>query len=302
MSLFRSSAVILFVPAFLSGCGLYVPNKHLFRSDQRYIDPTNQEMFQNTEGRSEANIIGNLRCEIENGIYVAAAIQHDGKNNTAYLRDSWGTQVTLKLIWDEQSSLSPGLSFIHPLSNSQSRTIGFGGSASAHATRIETVTFLYENKALWDAEAKWLRDGVANPKQSMSDCTRRETGTMIDSNLKISEFIVDKATVASTGIASTDEPENAPFSVFQEQLTFVGAYSANFTPTWKLTRLGANTTGNLVAGTRTVTGDVIITLGPLLETSDRKGYQHKLGDLPAALHNAAVIGGATASSISSQIH
>jgi hypothetical protein len=296
-----SVSVVVIPSMLLTSCGLYVPNKHLLRADSRYTDPSNRESYQNTEGRAEANIIANLRCEIANGIYVASAIRHDGQNNTSYLRESWGTQVTLKLTWDEQSSISPGLSFIHPKANSQSRAIGLGGSASAHATRLETVTFLFENKALYEAEVKWLQNKQDNPNGLLRDCSKRETGTMIDSDLKIAEFIIDKATVASTGIATTDEPNNAPFSTFQEDITFVGAYGGDFTPTWTLTRFTANTSGKLIAGTRTVTGDVLITLGPLAQ--DEKGnFLHKLGDLPSAQHTAAFAGGATASQVVSQTH
>jgi len=297
----RSGSILVLITATLAlpACAMYVPSKHLFRADRIFPDPTNQETYQSTEGRAEANIVGNLRCEIQNGIYLASAITHEGKSNAAYLRQSWGTQVTLKLTWDEQSSFSPGLSLIHPKPNSQSRIIGFGGSASAHATRVETVTFLFENSALYNDEVKWLQNRLDNPGGSLNDCSRRETGTMINSDLRISDFIVDKATIASVGIATTDQPNNAPFSTFQEDITFVGAFSANFTPTWKLTRFAANSTGNLIAGTRTVTGEVIITLGPL--ATDEKGrYLHKLGELPSAQHIAAFGSSAIASQVISQ--
>jgi hypothetical protein len=293
--------VVILASAALAGCGLYVPNKHLSHADRPYIDKTNQELYQNIEGRAEANIIANIRCEIQNGIYVAAAVRHNGQPNVTYLKDNWGTQVTLKLTWDEQSSLSPGLSFIHPLKSSQTRTIGLGGSASAHATRVETVTFIFSNLDLWNSEVADL-NAQAPDKRALEDCRKGETGTMIDSDLKIADFIVDKATIASTGIASTEEASNPPFSTFQEDLTFVGAYSANFTPTWKLTRFANNSSRNLVAGTRTVTGDVLITLGPLAPATGPAPSRRQLAEPAASQHTAAFGGGATASQVLSQGH
>ena len=250
------------------------------------------------EGRAEANIVGNIRCEIANGLYHASLVRHSGKNNVAYLSTTWGTQITLKLIWDETSGASPSLSFIHPRGGMQSFSIGPGGSLSAHATRVETVTFLFENADL----VKSVQDYLDNPKNKdklLPDCTTRETGTMVESDLKIGDFIVDKATIASTGIASTEDPSKPPFTTFQEDLTFVGAFGGSLTPTWKLTRFASNTNGNLLSVTRTTTGDVLITLGALA-TDDHGNIQHRLGEPSASQHTAAIIGGATASQQNSQ--
>lgn len=280
----------------LTACGTLVPGKHLLSTDTRVNDPTKPDFGQSSEGRAEANIIANIRCEIQNGIYAASQIKHDGKYNVPYLYSTWGTQVTLNLTWEEQSSFTPGISIKRPLSNSQSKAIGVGGSASAHATRKETVTFLFANADLYASARDWL-----DKSKTLPDCKGRETGTMIDSDLKIADFIVDKATLASTGISSTNDPSEPPFSTFQEDITFVGAYGFDFTPTWTLTRFSANGDGKLVGAIRTTTGDVLITLGPLAPDPANPGhYLHKLGELAQAQHIAAIGGGATAGQIKSQ--
>jgi hypothetical protein len=303
MGRIRTAASISLLASLVSACGTYVPAKHLLKVDLRF-GPETSLAGESSEGRAEADIVSSIRCEIQKGVYETSVMTPGGKNYVSYMKDGWGTQVTLKLIWDEQSSGSPGLSFIHPFSGMQSRTIGVGGSASAHATRVETVTFLFENPDLYRDEMTWVQNiNGDNPSHAPHDCKSLDTGTMIHSDLKIDDFIVDKATIASTGIVSTNDPSEPPFSVFQEELTFVGAYSGNITPTWKLTRFANNTSGNLVGATRTTTGDVLITLGPLVPDPKHPGqFSHKLSDQAQAQHTAAFGGGATASQITSQSH
>jgi hypothetical protein len=297
----RTLAVILCCAAS-SGCGTYVPDKNLLHADTKVTQPEKPDYGQSFEGRTEANIVGNIRCEIENGIYLASLIRDGGENNVPYLSASWATQVTLKLAWDETSSVTPGFSFIHPMSKMQSTAIGPGGSASAHATRVETVTFIFENAALVQA-ANEYRNAAANPTRALPDCSQRQTGTMINSDLKITDFIIDKATLASTGITTTGKPSDPTFSTFEEDLTFVGACSGNLTPSWKLTRFTANTSGNFLAATRTTTGDVLITLGPLKLTPDPNNpgsFIRSLGEPAASQHTASFQGGATATQVNSQ--
>lgn len=284
----------------LCSCGLHVPSKSLLRSDKTFSEPSAQEVGQLEEGRAEANIVGNIRCEIANGLYRASLVRHENKNNVGYLTTLWGTQVTLKLTWDEMSGVAPSLSFIHPRGNMQSVSIGPGGSATAHATRLETVTFLFENADLVKGVNDYL-DNPENKERLLPDCTSRETGTMIESDLKIAEFIIDKATIASTGIASTEEASKPPFTTFQEDLTFVGAFSGNLTPTWKLTRFASNTSGSLLSASRTTTGDVLITLGALAKDKDGN-LLHSLGEPSASQHTAVITGGAAASQQNSQSH
>lgn len=297
MARIKNLHAVLICSAMLSACGTYVPSKDLLSRDSLISEPSDANSGASTEGAIEANLVGNIRCEIQNGLYLASKVKYQNKNNVPYLATSWGTQVTLKLTWDELSGFSPGLSFIHPMSSSQSKSIGVGAAATAHATRVETITFLYEN---WDLMQSQAAD-MAKLKGELPDCSVRETGTMIHSDLKIAEFIVDKATLASTGIATDEEAESPPFSTFQEELTFVGSFGGNLTPVWKLTRFTADATANLLSGTRTTTGDVLITLGPLVAGQDGT-FLHKLADPAASQHTAAFGGGVTATQVNSQTH
>ena len=298
MARIKTLCAVIAVSAAASSCGSYVPDKDLFGTDTRISDSHSAIFGQSSEGRAEADLVGNIRCEIQNGVYLTSLVKNENRNNTAYLSSSWGTQVTLKLTWDETSSLAPGISFIQPMSSMQSRSIGLGGSVSSHATRVETVTFLFSNAELLKSE---IADIDASHTKDLPNCNRGETGTVIDSNLKIADFLVDKATLATLGIASTDAAGSSPFSTFQEDLTFVASFGGNVTPTWKLTRLTANTSGNLLAGTRTATGDVLITLGPLAK-DDHGNLLHKLDEPAASQHTAGIGAGSTATQINSQTH
>jgi hypothetical protein len=273
----------------VTGCGTLVPQKTVFQADTSALavpsDPTSRQSY---EGRLEEGLVANIKCELTNAFGQTAQMR-----NVDYLTKNWGTQVTIKLTWDEISNLAPGVSFMEPLASMQSRSIGFGVTDSAHATRVETITFLFENGQL-------LNDfNAAGGKPS--DCSALAPKFPVSSDLKIGEFVVDKAFLAGTGEASTVDPAYPPYSTFQEDLTFVAAVGGNVTPTWKLTRFTANTSGNMLAATRTTTGDILITLGPLA-TDDNHNLLPKLADSAAAQHTAGLIGGAVATQNGAQSH
>lgn len=174
----------------LNGCGAYVPLKDPLHENN--IDPNGLSY----EGKMEANIVGNIRCEIQNAIFAA-----DGLGSVPYLGKTWGTQVTLKLTWDELSGLSPGAAYIVPMAAMQSFALSAGVTATAHSTRVETVTFLFENRQL-----------LATARQNgIQDCSKREKGFQVESDLRIGEFVYDKATLADTKVATTVSLANLSF-------------------------------------------------------------------------------------------
>ena len=110
---------------------------------------------------------------------------------------------------------------------------------------------------------------------------------MIDGDLRIWEFIYDKAFVAGASNATTWSPvkidtgekdkkgkpiytteygrhPNWPlYNTVTENISFVASFSGNVTPTWKLARVAANSTGNFLSATRTNTNQLTITMGPI---------------------------------------
>lgn len=123
---------------------------------------------------------------------------------------------------------------------------------------------------------------------------------LIDGDLKIKEFIFDKAVVAAAGNGAWDT-KRPPYNSWTEETTFVSAYGGSITPTWKLARLTANTSSNLVVAQRTNTNDLIVTLGPLQSRSEaQKNPPFSAFQLTASAmnqHNARVQANAIAVSV-----
>jgi hypothetical protein len=258
--------------AMLGGCGLYTPEKFPFNSDK-----LDQGVFENI-------IVNNIKCELHKGVQDVLDYY---KNSPAQLARiewirKWGAMVQLKITADELGGISPGVSFIEPFVNSQSATLGLGASESTHGTRIETISFAVSFKELLS-------------ERRIERCDN-ENGVMIQSDLKIGQFIFDKAFISTVG--GSAEPyisKGPPYTVISDEITFVAAFGGNITPTWKFTRFTANTSGTLASATRTKTDDAIITLGyvtyeatpttPVILSTDAQ-----------TIHNALVVGSAVGSS------
>jgi len=268
----------------LAGCGMFVPQKDPLHEND--IDPQGRSR----QGKIESNIIANIRCEVTKGLYRAVAT-----GNTPWLVD-WGTAISLNLTWEDQSSINPNISNTLPFGINELRSFSLaaGLNGSAHATRNEAITFTLENKIL-------LREAILQSRtRSGLNCRSLETGTTVESDLRIDEFIYDKATIAGGHEARTRTIQYPQFSTFQETLTFVVTFGGDVTPSWKFIRLSVDPSGPLVSATRSSTSQVIITLGPLVKPQGPAG--------PAALalesaiqHQAAIIGTSTATAIASQV-
>lgn len=273
---------------FTSGCGVSIPEKSVVHSDAIAYSVDGSPKL-SREGGIESDIIAHIRCEIRNGVADAVKL-----NTVPWLKD-WGATVTLKLTWDETGGATPGVTFLDALAAGEQFALGLGVSANRHATRLETITFTFSNAELLEEQAKDEKAGYAK------SCIKMPDGTAITSNLEIDQFIFDKATIAATGEATshTDLKESI-YSAFQEEITFVATYGASVTPTWKLTKLTANSSGTFLTASRSHTSNLIITLGPVDKKNSKKNGPTKLSQDAASQHTAALIGGQTASAIVSQ--
>jgi hypothetical protein len=171
-------------------------------------------------------------------------------------------------------------------------TLGSNAAGSAHATRQENITFTLENKTL--LEEAMLRRTVS----PTLDCSSLQTGVTVESDLKIDEFIFDKATIAGSREARTGPIDYPQFSTFQETLTFVVSLGGGATPSWKLERFVVNP-NSLASATRTNTSVVIVTQGPLAKRASPAGPA-ELAAQAAVQHDFALSGALTGSAIVSQ--
>jgi hypothetical protein len=264
----------------LTACGLYAPEKDIFHPND--IDANNRSF----EGKIESNIIANIRCEVTKGLYRALA------TGAVPWLAGWGTAISLNLTWDEQSNINPSLTYNTPIGAPNLFLLNAGASASAHATRQEAITFTLDNKTL-------LREAEMNAHVSGLDCTLLENGVTVRSDLKIDEFIFDKATIAGGHEARTLPIGYPQFSTFQETLTFVVSFGGGATPTWTLSRFAVNPNGTFLGATRTNTSLIIVTLGPL-KKRDTPASPAELALQAKVQHDAAVVGASTAAAIVSQ--
>jgi hypothetical protein len=242
--------------AVLSGCGLYTPSKDPLGDSS----PRGSPAEGSSQGAYESAIVDHVTCEIGEGLKATEPLK------LPWI-EKWGTSVTQTITVEDQSGITPGVTFIKPLENAifhfptggavtspQSLSFSLGVSGSVNALRTETIQYTFRNTDILKYE-------------KYASCDQQRTGVLIDGDLKIREFILDKATIAAHGPAALQKPggyDISPFNTFTGEITFVAAYGGTFTPTWKLARVSANTSSNLLIAERTVTNDLVITLGPLL--------------------------------------
>ena len=275
----------------LAGCGLYTPAKDPFKNDTPTSDVPIPE-----QASYEIRIVNHVECEIALGLYQAKRLK------LPWLMD-WGVTVTQSITAEDQSGIAPGITLVQPLQNAiftfptggnvtsaQSFSVSLGATGSANALRTETIQYTLSNRDL-------LR--LLDP-----DCLNHQHGVLIDGDLKIREFIYDKAAIAASNnaILSGSSSQRPSFNTWTEEITFVAAYGGTATPTWKLARLTANASSNLAVAERTNTNDLIITLGPLAAGQPKKDKPLELTQSAMNQHNARVSAAAIAVSISGQSH
>jgi hypothetical protein len=251
---FIRSFIALCFAAAVTACGLYTPDKDPFTSNA----PAGAYPI-SRQGSYESRLIDHVTCEIAKAL--SEADQRWG-TKIPWLKDRWGIAVTLSMTMEDQSGLSPGITATTPLRNAvfpftasnggnvtlaQSFSYSVGGTASVNALRTEMIQFTIENKV-----------AIAHP-----DCNNIGSGILIDGDLKIREFIFDKAQIVVEAPGLWDDNGAVPYNAWSEEITFVAAYGASATPTWHLARVSANTSSNLFVTQRTNTNDLVLTLGPM---------------------------------------
>jgi hypothetical protein len=310
----RLAFIAFVIPSAVAACGLYTPDKDPFTSNA----PVAPDHKFSRQGSYESGLVDHVTCEISRGL-AETVKQWPG---IPHLGSDWGTAVTLSMTVEDQTGLSPGVTFMQPFHNvvfpfrtggnvtsPQSFSFSIGGTASANALRSEMIQYTFKN-----------RDAI-----KFSECYNTGSGVLIDGDLKIKEFIFDKAQIIAAGNGLWYPGATLPFNAWTEEITFVAAYGATATPTWKLARISANASSNLVVSERTNTNDLIITLGPidpcslpkwsrpkqpdgktdLVCSSDTSGPRNPPLSLTAAAmnqHNARVSANAIAVSVSGQSH
>jgi hypothetical protein len=243
----------------LAGCGLYVPEV------QELYEPRDQQMF------TENDLINNIKCELHRGLDLALAKYHIPEGKGIYAADwfrQWKATVNLKLTVEEKSSINPGLTWLKPLTGTNTFTLGAGLTGSSDASRIETIAFSYPLSALHAAGP--INQPCEDPNIAL-----------VMGDLKIGQFIEKKV-----GLSTIPGTIVGPYSAFNYEVSFVVVYSGSITPTWKLVDITALPNSPFLSSSRSRTNDITITFAPPGAASEA-----------AAIHQATLIGQAVAAAI-----
>jgi hypothetical protein len=288
----------LFASFSLSGCGLTVPEMNILSPDRDAPDRKASEPYYSTNGGFQTLLIDHIRCSIGKGL---ARARDAGISDASWLwsggKNGWGATVGLTLQVEEMSGLNPSASgsnqfgIFHGKGVAYPETffLGLGGNVAAHSTRQENITFSFSNAELLYAEEYARTHGQPNGV----DCGYGMDGVQIESDLKLDQFIWDKATVAASSAPTTAVSVGGlrqnPFGTFQSTLTFVASFGASVTPTWHIEQIIVNPTSPFFSAMRTKTDTLLITFGPL-----KSAKPPVLADAAQSLHVAAATGIATA--------
>jgi hypothetical protein len=289
----------ILVSAGLSACGTFVPGL--------------QEIYdiEDTSRMIDA-IVSHVQCEVQSGIQflilddidaASAALSLTGKIQERRLKflEDWAAQATLTLTVDEKTTLSPGLSLNQVFPNAittfsngnvttaQSFSLGLGATASADATRKETVSWLIDFRRFMNKRsllrARKERDRVYAAARTAGAHTISicNDGPLIEGDLKLREWLyavllpafVQGGIVSDYRAALENEAKLTKKDVISHQITFAILYSGNVTPTWKLVRVSANQGSlPLFNAQRGRTQDLTISMGPAPAGSPSVGVQN----------------------------
>lgn len=338
MSAFRVAAFV-FASICCAGCGLTVPEiKEPWDADK----PPSQSAPNGISGTAqiEFEIKKRIYCDLKDAVKAANRIPveagqagHLTVRQPGLIPDSWGAQISLSLQVDETSGLNPGVAWNDVLPNAthvfgpgttgtvttpQSFSLGFGGTLSSTATRVDKFDPYYSIKTLLkeDTPASVCWGG---PPYRMKDPLWKDwippssSPFIIESDLGIKEWLVG-AMMVDNALLSDSPPEQlgspaggkkaggkgakagegvtpAKDTVSLE-LKFIIVTSGNVTPTWKLVRISANSSSAPFFNTgRTRTHDLIITIGDPSVVSSNSHLASQIGNAVGNANKAAAAGG-----------
>ena len=259
------SVAIAAICVTLLGCGLRIPP----------IDDSASPV----EGqRFVQAILTNITCELRAAVANLHAAYPDGT-----FVDNFGIQTTLTLTYDEKGALAPGITWAPPSPASAVFSLGAGLNFSSDATRTNKIDAYYLVSDL--------------QKATCSDEARPNGAFLLQSDLKLSEWLFLAVSASMTNTVNFKTTTLAvEDSVLQHQVKFVINTNATATPSWVLSRVTVNPSGNFLTLDRTRTNDLTITLGPAVAAvveASRSGRTKVVSRVPdrraADLHLSAQI-------------
>jgi hypothetical protein len=194
-----------------------------------------------------AAIVRNVKCEVQDALDDLYRIDPHP------FLDSWGVQIALNLTMVEKGTANPTVLWMPVSPITSVFTLGTGAILSSEATRIEKLSSYYTVHDL-----RWL--GRCLPEA-------RGGPFLLQSDLKLNEWLVDAATAGSIGsvdykTAVTVFKDNG---VLSHEVKFDVITSGDITPSWKLVTGSINPTGTFLTASRDRSHDLTITFGATAE-------------------------------------
>jgi hypothetical protein len=285
--------MIVVVGFILSGCGITVPDiKEVWDKDKPAdVPPVTPEKVPGA-AQIEFEIKKRIFCDLKDAVQAVQRIPFKsgppGKLTVTHhglIPADWGVQVSLSLQVDENSGLNPGVTLTQLMPNAikafgpgntvttpQSFSLGFGGTFSSTATRIDKFDPYYSIALL----------SVPNSPSSIcldeNDPLKKDGWTaassspfILESDLGIKDWLlgvmeVDDALPSDSPPSADGKPASASVATGKDtvslEIKFVIVSNGSVTPTWKLVRVSANSGSSPFFSTgRTRTHDLIITIG-----------------------------------------
>jgi hypothetical protein len=315
----------------LSGCGLSAPQiKEIWDSDL----PEEPSKHPKISGSAaiEFEIRKRIYCELKQAVIdaqknlVTIVDRPNGRpRREPLIPTDWAAQIALSLQVDESTAVSPGLAANQVLpsvatvfgkstvTTPQSASVGFGGTLSSTATRIDKFNPYYTISKLQENDPTTGRYSLCAPGNNPAS----SSSPLITSELGIKDWLIGAMYVTRALPSDKSPTENSPFQNFggrvqgiaprakqssqggggtkpdtiSIEIKFIIVSNANVTPSWKLVRFSANSgNGQAFATGRTRTHDVIITIGPQTVDTDNKHAASVVGSTLSNALRGSVVG------------
>jgi hypothetical protein len=281
----------------LQGCGTYAPEIEEFWGKRNAPDDRGDATF------IVNKIAGQVACELARAVqqvYQDRPIEfHQNPGDppppppkSLDWFDKWSVQATLTLTILEQSTLNAGLSTNNILNNAttafgktvittaQSSAVGFGLGGTTAATRTDKLSMFFSVKDLKNSDSAINMSCLPSPPPNAT--------LFVESDLKIYDWLQAALLPDATQIINYSG-NSSPQNVIQHEIKFQIVTNGSVTPTWKLVRFTANTSGAFFALDRDRTQDLLITFGPTAPPAT-KSAQPQLSTAAENAHLAALIG------------
>ena len=292
MRLRAGALAIALIGCGLAGCGTTVPDiKEVWDAD---TPPDSQGRVVPGAAQIEYEVKQRIYCDLEKVVKEINSSNNPVRSGPSPKKlarlaqypipPDFIAQMSLSFQVDESSALNPGVLLTTTLPNAvstfgksstvttgQSRSLGFGGTLSSTATRIDkydptfTIGYLMEP----DHPDSICADRKNDPFRKKGWEPDVSSPFAIEGDLGIHDWLVG-ATIVNTLIQSNTVASGGgggggggvKTDAISYEVKFVIVSSGNITPTWKLVQVSANTSGTFYSAGRTRTHDLIITIGP----------------------------------------